>query len=345
MLLIVGIFAQDTTDILMDENKSITAHFRKIQYTLTTNVEPIGSGTISGAGTYDIGTTVTVEAIPASGYVFDHWNFGNNKWSGLGMNISPHEDFGDCVDTLLANGFQELRIYMMDFRATEWLADFKPTVINAIGKGAKVIWGLTGDDGVITATNWVTFRQGILDLAQWSQDNGVYEFSLGNEEESHIDNDTLTKTQLITNLKALATDVQLIFTNGKVSYACQDTSLSDWISAGKGDIDILASNIYMGGYDYYDDYWKTQITDMINAFGVDGTYLTEFAPSWTSLLDYSTDEAVQAEAVTEMIEYIKASGMTRAFYFNWKEMWGEHWGVVKADGTYRLLWNSLLNSN
>ena len=122
--------------------------------------------------------------------------------------------------------------------------------------------------------------------------------------------------------------------------------LIDYLSAGKGDIDILASNVYMGGDGSYGDTWKGIITNMVNAFGVDGTYLTEFGPSWSSLLDYSTDEEVQAEAVTEMIEYIKASGMTRALYFCYKDApWISGFGVVKDDGTYRLLWSqALLNS-
>jgi hypothetical protein len=70
-------------------------------------------------------------------------------------------------------------------------------------------------------------------------------------------------------------------------------------------------------------------------------------PSWSSLDDYSTDEAVQATAVTEMIEYIKDSGMTRALYFCYTDpYWLPGFGVMKDDGTYRLLWSqALLNSD
>jgi hypothetical protein len=44
-----------------------------------------------------------------------------------------------------------------------------------------------------------------------------------------------------------------------------------------------------------------------------------------------------------MIDYIKASGTTRALYFCWKDG-GYNWGILKADGTYRLLWNVLSGS-
>ena len=266
------------------------------------------------------------------------------KWSGLGMMLYSSQ--ASYVDTLLANGFEELRIDIPDYQNTVWLAYSKATLPGIIAKGAKVIWGVSSNaynntDYTITAENWSTFKQAILNAAQWAQDNGVYEFQLGNEEEFHVDGDTMTEAQLIANLKSVATDVKAIFTNGEISYTCAYNYISNWISGGKGDIDILASNIYMGGTTF-NDTWKTEIDNLINAFGADGTYITEFNLSWSSLDDYSTDETVQAAALTEMIKYIKASGMTRAYYYTWKN---DEFGVVKNDGTYRLLWNqALLNS-
>jgi len=267
-------------------------------------------------------------------------------WSGLGMGLfSVNESY---VDTILANGFEELRIDIPDYQNTTWLNNSKAMVIRTIAKGAKVIWGVSSNaysnsDYTITAENWPTFRQAILDAAQWAQDNGVFEFQLGNEEEAHNDDTTLTDAQLITNLKSVATDVQAIFTNGNVSYTCRGLNITDWVSVGKGDIDILASNIYRGTPS--SESWKTNITNLVDGFGADGTYITEFNLNASGVDNYSEDEAVQAEAVTEMIEYIKASGMTRAFYFCWIDDVYANFGVVKGDGTYRLLWNqALLNS-
>jgi hypothetical protein len=268
------------------------------------------------------------------------------KWSGLG--ICTFWGFASYVDTILANGFTELRIDIPTYTDTTWLTGSKAAVISAIGKGANVIWGVSSNGTTITSTNWPNFRQAILDAAAWAQANGVFEFQLGNEELFHNDDTTMTDAQLIVNLKSVATDVQAIFTNGNVSYTCaqQDVIRNAWIAAGRGDIDILACNIYKGGSD--DDYdlsYQDRIDSMITAFGTDHTYLTEFGPSYTSLEHYSVDEAVQAAAVTEMIDYIKASGMTRALYYCWKDDGAAHFGVVKAGGTYRLLWNqALLNS-
>jgi hypothetical protein len=265
------------------------------------------------------------------------------KWSGLGMGLYSGQD----VDILLANGFTELRIDIPDYQNTSWLAASKAALPAIIAKGAKVIWGVScgwsGDP--IIAANWGAFRLASLDAAQWAQDNGVYEFQLGNEAENHNDDTTLTDAQLIANLKSLATEVQAIFTRGNVSYTTDAGAYDDWIVAGKGDIDILACNVYRGHDGVFNDDWKTVIDDLVDAFGVDGTYLTEFGLSWTSLDDYSTDEAIQATAVTEMIDYIKTSGMTRALYFYWKDINDTYFGVVKSDGTYRLLWKqALLNT-
>jgi hypothetical protein len=267
------------------------------------------------------------------------------KWFGLGMVLYSSQ--ASYVDILLANGFTELRIDIPDYQNTSWLASSKAALPGIIAKGAKVIWGVSSNDYnnadyTITAENWPTFRHAILNAAQWAQDNGVYEFQLGNEEEFHCDrwnpNATMKVPQLITNLKSVATDVQAIFTNGKISYTCAHGYINDWITVGKGDIDILASNIYMGGTTF-DDTWKTEIDNLINAFGADGTYITEFNLSYLDINNYSTDEVVQAAALTEMIEYIKASGMTRAYYYAWEN---NEFGVVKNDGTYRLLWSQAL---
>ncbi|MDD5086457.1 MAG: hypothetical protein PHV16_01765 [Candidatus Nanoarchaeia archaeon] len=276
------------------------------------------------------------------------------KWSGLGITLFHTyitSEFDSYVDDLLANGFDVIRVGSPDW-TDEWnsIDRAKAAVLRAQAKGAKVCWGVT-QSFTITAENWPQFRQAILDAAQWAQNNGVYEFKLGNEEEWHIDGTTMTVPQIIANIKDVATDVQEIYTIGEVSYSCAQGHIDDWIAAGKGDIDLLTSNIYMGGeYDSYDDDWKLRIDKLVDAFGPSGTYLTEFGPSYTSLEHYSTDEAVQAAAVTEMIEYIKASGMEKAFYFCYIDTdWLTGFGARNYPGnlgTYKLLWEeSLLNSD
>ena len=269
----------------------------------------------------------------------------SQKWSGLTGFTTWYGDLDGFVNTWLANEFTEIRD-LRDYTDISNLAGSKAAVLAANTKGLKFIWGVSSNPTIITAANWAAFRAAILDAAQWAQVNGVYEFQLGNEEEYHVDGTTMTVAQIIINLKSVATEVKEIFTNGNVSYSCFHLNVDDWITSGKGDIDILASNVYMGGDGYYSsNEWKTEVTNLVTAFGVDGTYITEFGPSYSSLDDYSTDEAVQAAALTEMIDYIKASGITRALFYTWHDYAGGLFGVVKADETYRLLWSqAILNS-
>jgi hypothetical protein len=69
--------------IPINADKNITANFIKV-YTLTTSASPAEGGSVSPAdGTYDEGSTVTLNAVPAAGYIFE-------KWSGdVSGNVTP----------------------------------------------------------------------------------------------------------------------------------------------------------------------------------------------------------------------------------------------------------------
>lgn len=256
-------------------------------------------------------------------------------------------NFDNSVDDLLNNNITYLRVDIPDYQNAAVLAQSKAAVIRAIAKGANIIWGVSSNKFnnaayEITAANWGDFHDAILAAATWAEENGVYEFQLGNEEELHNDNTTLTDTQLIINLKALATEVQAIFTRGNVSYSCAQGFVNNWVTLGKGDLDILASNIYIGGIVPFTNAWKTDIDNLLSAFGVNGTYLTEFSLSYTSLDSYSSDEETQANIIQEMVNYIKDRGILRAMFYTYT---GDTFGVRKADGTYRKLWDVLKIQN
>ena len=61
---------------VVTENATYTAYFSETPvtyYTITTNVSPAGSGTVTGGGTYAEGTTVTLTANAYTGYTFLRW--------------------------------------------------------------------------------------------------------------------------------------------------------------------------------------------------------------------------------------------------------------------------------
>ena len=60
--------------IIVDGDKNITANFAKKQYTLTVLTNDENKGTVSGAGTYDYGTVVAIEAIAQPGYKLLYWS-------------------------------------------------------------------------------------------------------------------------------------------------------------------------------------------------------------------------------------------------------------------------------
>lgn len=57
--------------LLVDEAKSVTAHFARLTYLLTVSTQ--GNGTTTGAGSYTHGDTATVSASPAAGWRFDRF--------------------------------------------------------------------------------------------------------------------------------------------------------------------------------------------------------------------------------------------------------------------------------
>jgi hypothetical protein len=64
----------DHVTITVDSNKTIVASFVKLTYTVQTQVDASGGGTVDPAsGTFEAGTHVQITATPASGYRFDHW--------------------------------------------------------------------------------------------------------------------------------------------------------------------------------------------------------------------------------------------------------------------------------
>jgi uncharacterized repeat protein (TIGR02543 family) len=64
--------------ILIDGDKSVTANFTQIEYTLTVNVSGQGGTNATGTFPHNAFTNVTILATPASGYFFDHWTLNGS---------------------------------------------------------------------------------------------------------------------------------------------------------------------------------------------------------------------------------------------------------------------------
>lgn len=70
----------------LSANRTLTANFRQATvttYTVALSAAPAAGGSVSGGGTFNVGTTVTAHAQPAVGYVFVNWTEGTTVVSTL----------------------------------------------------------------------------------------------------------------------------------------------------------------------------------------------------------------------------------------------------------------------
>ena len=73
------------------EDASYVANFNVNSYNITANVAPINGGDVTGAGSYDYGTTATLTATAATGYTFVNWTEGGevvSTESTYGFNVT-----------------------------------------------------------------------------------------------------------------------------------------------------------------------------------------------------------------------------------------------------------------
>ncbi|MDR4989327.1 MAG: Ig-like domain-containing protein, partial [Bacteroidales bacterium] len=88
------------------ENHTLVAHFipeGTQTYNLTLEANNPEWGTVTGAGSFVAGETVTVRAIPSAGYVFDHWSDSN----GLHETDNPYQFPMPAGDLHLTANFRE----------------------------------------------------------------------------------------------------------------------------------------------------------------------------------------------------------------------------------------------
>lgn len=63
-------------DVVMMSDSTFTAYFGLIDYLIETSASPVEAGIVTPGGLYHYGDTLTIEATPNLGYVFDGWHDG-----------------------------------------------------------------------------------------------------------------------------------------------------------------------------------------------------------------------------------------------------------------------------
>jgi len=80
-------------------NRTLVANFSKIQYSISASASPTAGGSVTGAGTYDCGSTAMLHALANSCYHFVNWTENGNE-------VSTSADYSFTVSgdrTLVAN--------------------------------------------------------------------------------------------------------------------------------------------------------------------------------------------------------------------------------------------------
>jgi hypothetical protein len=84
--------SSSSISISMNSNTNIVANFSAIHYTLSTSVNPSGSGSVyPSGGSYAYGSSVTLTATPATGYQFSSWS-GDISSSNSPISISMNSN-------------------------------------------------------------------------------------------------------------------------------------------------------------------------------------------------------------------------------------------------------------
>ena len=72
------ISTNSTYTFTVTNTRNLVACFTSL-YTITTQVDPTGAGTVIGGGTFPADTTITLTAIQNDGYTFNHWQDGSTQ--------------------------------------------------------------------------------------------------------------------------------------------------------------------------------------------------------------------------------------------------------------------------
>jgi len=249
--------------IVMDANKNVTAFFEAIpEYTLTVNVSPAGTGSVSpSGGQYVDGTVVTLTATPASGYNFDHWSgsaSGSNPTTSITMNsnesVTAHfvsaitvlfqDDF--TVDTGIwdvfsgADGeafFWQGRLHVMNLTsagfytwsyAYQWFDDFILEVETRLIAGTDDNWHIIDvrDDGWGNYYSFCISADGYYMIKKWT---GGSEATLAFSTSSYINQgwgvDNLVHIECVGNYLSLWVNGHLLDEVYDSAYSAGDISL------------------------------------------------------------------------------------------------------------------------
>lgn len=104
-----------TYSFTVTEAVSLVANFNLNSYQITATANPSAQGTVTGAGTYDHGTTCTLTASPNQGYYFVNWTENNVE-----VSTDAAYTFTVTGDRNLVANFEEITLHWMPIGGTQY---------------------------------------------------------------------------------------------------------------------------------------------------------------------------------------------------------------------------------
>lgn len=290
-------------------------------------------------------------------------------WNGIGVNYKGAEaNWPTDAAYLKRVGVTTIRPNLSSFPNSPYTAGSLPDTVGSIewwrkcaayfkSQGFKVVYGVarvSGVSGTFDATAWATYRANVLADVIYLQSIGfeVDYYQMGNEIEGIINNTTYVQTQLISDLKALATDLRpYLSENTQLLYSTYDlnaTMFNNWISAGLGDIDVLGGNVYAQtgsngkGFIFGD---MSRLGIMIKTFGADRFILTEFGITGNAVEYAAARQSNRARIMKHIYAGIRELGFKTAIVYSYVGyLNGDNdFALKNTDGTFDVQWGMLLN--
>lgn len=288
-------------------------------------------------------------------------------WSGLGLNYKSFDPTNNAWDAQYFKGIglNKLRIDIPGYLASKSTLDKeKATAKFFHDQGFYVIYGLTCGGGPMNSTTWNDFAT--KQLSYVLECVGCCdEYQVGNEEELHNDNTTLTDTQVRANVRALATQLKALAPSLKFSYSTEQNASSTsgsraWTLEGKGDLDLIGLNTYAGAVKSgavvtsvnQNNGFKTRVQEFSSTFKSNEWYVSEWNLEAGSANYNAIPEELRMIEQQKMYQFIKANCPSAYLYqycaYNDNDAGDSFW-LMKGDrasspiGNFRPAWEVLLN--